>query len=669
MLATRWALLLRRLLLLLGLYFVLRLVFFFCNHRVVEDVGFWRIAQAFLYGLRFDLSALTAINLVFIVLSFLPRGLEPKPAYEWFLKAVFLALNIPFLVINVIDVEFFQFNGHRLTYQLLGLAGDPGVKWTTLVRTYWPLLLLGLFLIALLSLLYGKAAPRPIKEPPSGSPSPLKGERAGVRGEAVRLISASSKPLNIWLWMLNLALIFPLSILVFRGGLQWRPISPARAMDLNHPGLAQLALNSSFTVLKTFRNKVLLRHNYFAKRDDVLKLLRPLANGGESPLGDEHRRDNIVILVLESFSAEYWGAGNGGNRYTPFLDSLAGQSLFFPFNYANGRASIEAMPSILAGLPSLMSEPFINSAYQSDELLGLGAVLSREGYTTSFFHGGKNGTMHFDVFMHLAGMQHYFGLNQYPRRQQDYDGTWGIYDEPFLQFVATELSAQKPPFATAIFTLSSHHPYRIPEKYRGRFKKGTLPVHEVIGYTDYAVERFFETARQQPWFTNTLFIITADHTQKLETPEYANTLGQYRVPLLVFHPQRKFPDVNAARITQQVDILPSILDYLGIKPDRRLLFGKSIFRPGDGRAFLNVNGHYWLVRDQRAFEFIPEGPGGNLFDLAKDPQLKSPLLDDSDARRDLERESEALLQYFNNGLIDNNLYDRSADFPVRSNVK
>src|SRR5438477_12460874 len=111
MLATRWALFLRRLLLLFGLYFFLRLLFFFCNHRIVEDVGFWRIAEAFFCGLRFDLSALVAINFVFIVLSFLPRSPEPRPAYEHFLKAVFLATNIPFLIINVVDLEFFQFTG------------------------------------------------------------------------------------------------------------------------------------------------------------------------------------------------------------------------------------------------------------------------------------------------------------------------------------------------------------------------------------------------------------------------------------------------------------------------------------------------------------------------------------------------------------------------------
>ena len=135
MLALRWKYLLRRLGLLLGIYFLLRLLFFICNHRIFSDVGFGRIVWAFVYGLRFDLSALAAINFPFILLSLLPRG-QPNPIYERVLKGLFLALNIPFLLINVIDLEFFQFTGRRLTYQLLGLGGDAGVKWTALASTY-----------------------------------------------------------------------------------------------------------------------------------------------------------------------------------------------------------------------------------------------------------------------------------------------------------------------------------------------------------------------------------------------------------------------------------------------------------------------------------------------------------------------------------------------------
>src|SRR5439155_21961251 len=256
----------------------------------------------------------------------------------------------------------------------------------------------------------------------------------------------------------------------FRGGLQHRPLGPAQAMPERPGQLGQLALNSSFTLLKSFQKAELTRFHYFHDQPELLQFLRPLT-GGQKTIPDEPRRENVVILVLESLSAEYCGMGNGGPSYTPFLDSLAAESLFFFHNYANGRRSIEMAPSILAGLPSLMSESFLESAYQKNQLLGLGTLLAPLGYTTSFFHGAANGTMRFDTLMRRAGIQHYYGLKEYPNKAADFDGNWGIYDEPYLQYVAHELSGQKPPFAAAIFTLSSHHPYSVPGKYRGRFKK------------------------------------------------------------------------------------------------------------------------------------------------------------------------------------------------------
>jgi phosphoglycerol transferase MdoB-like AlkP superfamily enzyme len=397
------------------------------------------------------------------------------------------------------------------------------------------------------------------------------------------------------------------------------------------PGdVGQLALNSSFTVLKSYNQRRLSRVHYFSSRTDLIQFLRPFVEGRKI-IPDEPRHDNVVILVLESFAAEYMGAGNGGARYTPFLDSLAAQSLFFAHNYANGRRSIEAMPSILAGLPSLMPDSLLESLYQNNQVLGLGSLLTPRGYTCN-----------------------YFGLKEYPDRA-DSDGHWGILDEPYLQYVARELSRQKPPFAATVFTLSSHHPYAVPDKYHGRFKRGTLAIHESIGYTDFAIEQFFATARQQSWYSNTLFIFTADHTQKLEMADNLNPLGEHRVPLLFFQPQSRFPGVDTNRVTQHVDILPSVLDYLQVQPDRRLLFGKSVFRDGEGRAFFYDNGRYWLVRGQHALEFTPEGRA-RLFDLVQDRQLKSPLVEAGPAS-DLEREAKALVQYFNNGMIENNLYD------------
>jgi phosphoglycerol transferase MdoB-like AlkP superfamily enzyme len=623
---SRWAYFLRRIGVVLALYTCLRGLFLACNYRRFSGVSAREIATAFLQGIRFDLAAVAAINLLFTLLTFLPRRLEPVPAWERLTRIVFLVLNAPFLFINVVDLEYFQFTGRRSTLELFRLAGDAAVQPLMVARYYWPLALLGLALFAALYFLYGKAP----------ATAPIEVRRAAIPS-----------------WLLSLLCAVGFSIVAIRGGLQMKPLATAQAMPAAPGDVGQLALNSSFTVLKSYNQRRLSRVHYFSSRSDLMQFLRPLVEGRKI-IPDEPRRDNVVILVLESFAAEYMGAGNGGARYTPFLDSLAGQSLFFPHNYANGRRSIEAMPSILAGLPSLMPDALLESIYQNNQVLGLGSLLTPRGYTCSFFHGAQNGTMRFDTFMRRAGIPHYFGLKEYPDRA-DFDGNWGILDEPYLQYVARELSRQKPPFAATVFTLSSHHPYTVPDKYRGRFKKGPLAIHESIGYTDFAVEQFFATARQQPWYSNTLFIITADHTQKLETPEYLNPLGEHRVPLIFFHPQSRFPGVDTNRVTEQVDILPSVLDYLQVQPDRRLLFGKSVFRDGGGRAFLYENGRYWLVRGQRALEFTPEG-GARLFDLLQDRQLKSPLVG-AESAADLGREAEALFQYFNNGMIDNNLYD------------
>ncbi len=134
------------------------------------------------------------------------------------------------------------------------------------------------------------------------------------------------------------------------------------------------------------------------------------------------------------------------------------QGLTFTNAFANGKRSIEALPSILSSLPAIMDNAFVTSLYSSNPIESLAAILKNKGYQTSFFHGGKNGTMGFDNFTKLVGIDAYFGLNEYPN-EEDYDGNWGIYDEPYLQYFCNQISLMKEPFFTSVFTLSSHHPY------------------------------------------------------------------------------------------------------------------------------------------------------------------------------------------------------------------
>jgi phosphoglycerol transferase MdoB-like AlkP superfamily enzyme len=156
-------------------------------------------------------------------------------------------------------------------------------------------------------------------------------------------------------------------------------------------------------------------------------------------------------------------------------------SIVFENAWSNGTKSIEGIPAILSSMPSWMDNPFINSLYCNNNTQSFPMLLKKEGYFSAFFHGGINGTMNFDAYSRNARFDKYYGKQEY-NNDADFDGYWGIWDEPFLQFVAKEIGTFKEPFFASIFTLSSHHPFNVPEKYKDLLPKGTLPIHQSVAY-------------------------------------------------------------------------------------------------------------------------------------------------------------------------------------------
>ncbi|WP_347158617.1 LTA synthase family protein [Pontibacter chitinilyticus] len=612
-------LLLKRLGLLMGLYTLLRLLFYGFNYSTFADAGAGPTLQAFLHGLRFDLSALTIINAPFILLSVLPLGNTLHPGYQRLLKVLYLFTNAPFIALNLMDVEYFKFIGKRSSNEIFTITNDIADQFGQLIGHYWYLVLALVVLLVLLALLYPTAPALAPKQP--------------------RVLWRS----------LRLLLIGGMAVVAIRGGMQLKPLRVSHAFVIQPAELGHLTLNSPFTFIKSIGQPKLEPKHYFASDTAALAALPFDLNKYKTPVGPP-RKDNVVIIILESFAAEYIGALNNGKGYTPFLDSLATQGLLFQNAFANGRKSIEAVPSVLAGIPSLMQQPYITSAYQSNTLYGLGTILQKAGYQTAFFHGGANGTMGFNNFAKLAGMQAYYGLDEYPSdlRENDYDGQWGIFDEPYLQYVAHQLSGFKQPFLATLFTLSSHQPYTIPDNFKGKFPKGEIEIEESIGYADYALRRFFQTASKQPWYPHTLFILTADHTQMSTAPAYQNELGHYRVPLLLFHPGQQFENIDRSRVVQQADIPPTVLDYLRLPTDKVLPFGQSVLdTAGTGRALFYNGNSYFMVEQQGVTELtaMDELHFYTFPELAPAPA----------AARQGER-LKAYVQYFRNGLIKNKLY-------------
>lgn len=455
------------------------------------------------------------------------------------------------------------------------------------------------------------------------------------------------KPLK-WYKVLGIGFaIFVATAIGIRGGLQLRSISPKEAFIHEHYELGNLSLNAAYSMVRSIGKKGIPKETYF-KTDHEAKKYIEESRGFESQFKSGNSKQNVVVIIIESFSQEYIDKG-----YAPFFSELAKSGLYFPHNLANGRRSLEALPSIMTSFPSIVGKPLYQTQYQSNKYYALPKILKQNGYQTGFFHGGKRGTMDFDAYCFSIGFDKYYALEDYPN-QDHYDGHWGIYDHHYLDYFIDSLESYKEPFFTGVFTLSSHQPYSIPKEFQNKFNKGSLDIHESIGYVDEALKLFFEKAKNKKWFKNTLFVITADHTQKLETNEFNSNVGRYRVPLLFYHPQIKLKSYEQRRITQHADIMPSVLDFLGIKSDKNLLFGSSVFSNGQGRVINYLSGSYFFLKDDFMLRF--DRNNAALFRL-DDNLLNPKAIDDQQVKHHMLKELKAYIQYTNNGLKLNNIYD------------
>ncbi len=575
----------QRLALLFAAYFLCRLFFLVWNRDLFAQTPPAQILLAFVIGLRFDLSAILFTNALLLPLWLLPgRWLTNKRLRNLELT-LFTLLNTIALGFNVVDAEFVKFIGKRTSYDLLLMGDDLQRHSLNVIASYWHFCL-GWLALSFAVFWFAK--------------------RFTDTGE-------SWKSVSFWLWRLA---FLAFAVTGMRGGFQFKPLHPMHAYFSTRHEIGLLTLNTPFTLMKSRPRGEVRRDRYFATDKEAIDHLNEMTSLSRPPLAVA-KGWNVVVIILESFNLEFVGAANDYPGYTPFIDSLAKKSFFFPLNFANARRSIEGLPAVLCGLPAMMAEPIITSDFSNNRFDCLPKILGAKGYSTHFLHGAHNGSMHFDTFSRIAGFENFVGLNEYPKdNPADLDEYWGVLDEPMLQFAIKTIDQSPAPVMLGLFTLSSHHPYFIPPQHRGKFPKGTLEIHETIGYTDYALKKFFEVAATKPWFNKTIFVITADHTQKSDKAKYHDLIGPWRVPLLIYAPglldgQAK---TSAERITQHVDVVPSVLDLLGVNwPDRHLI-GQSVFdlaKPG--RAYNYTHYSYWLIDPEILVDFGRDGHPTNAY--------------------------------------------------------
>ena len=578
-------------------------------------------------GLMFDTSAILYTNALYVVLMFFPLHYKETNVYHKICKWLLIIVNGLAFAINLADSVYFRYTMRRTTstvFDEFSSEGNLGSIIGTEFLSHWYLVLLFALIMWLLWKFYATPC-------------------------------LNVKVLNKWKYngacLLSLILFTPFCIAGMRGGFATavRPITISNAMQYTaRPTDAPLVLNTPFSLLRTIDTNVFVVPNYFDSAEEMEAVYTPIHIPSDSL---QMEKKNVVVLIVESFGREYIGALNKTledgkyKEYTPCVDSLISKSTTFNHSFCNGRKSIDGMPSILSSIPMFV-EPFILTPSSMNDYTGLAGILAKEGYETAFFHGAQNGSMGFQAFAQKTGFQRYYGRTEYEEScgTADFDGTWAIWDEPFLQYFAKEMSKMKQPFMTSVFTASSHHPFAVPEKYKKQFVEEELEIHKCIRYTDMSIGKFFDTASRQPWFKNTIFVLTSDHTNMSNHAEYQTDLGGFCSPIIIYDPSH--PEGNTLdKIAQQIDILPTVLGMLHY-PKPYFGFGIDLLNtPKEDTWAVNyLNGYYQYVRYGYVLQF--DGTSTTAVYSLDDKLMKHNLKGKVEEQQQMERELKAIIQQY-----------------------
>jgi len=616
-------------------YGVARLAFFLENYSYFgHGLTAAHAAEMAEGGLVFDTAGILVTNTLYMALVMLTP-------WRRLTKWVYVVVNTVALVMNLADSVYFQYTMRRTTTTVFSEFQNEqnltGVIGTELV-SHWYLVVLAV------AMTYGMW--RLYKDPGKANPMGC-----------------------WWKWypsqLVLLAAMAPFVVAGIRGGFATavRPITISNANQyVDRPVEAALVLNTPFSIYRTIGMDVFVVPEYFDDEAALEAVYTPIHNSASD---SAFTRKNVVVLIVESFGREYIGAlnktlDNGQYKgYTPCIDSLIAQSVTFSHSYCNGRKSIDGMPSILSGIPMFV-EPFILTPASMNEVGGIASLLGGEGYQTAFFHGAQRGSMGFMAFSRSTGFQEYYGREDYDDDERfggddDFDGLWAIWDEPFLQYYATKMSEMKEPFMTAVFTASSHHPYAIPEQYAERFPEEGIIIHKCIRYTDMALGRFFETARRQPWFKNTIFVLTSDHTNLSDHDYYQTDLGGFCSPVVIYEPgnEDRQPEIQD-KIAQQTDILPTLMGMLHYQKPY-LAFGVDLLNtPAEDTWAVNyMNGIYQYVKHGHVLQF--DGQQTKAVYALSDSLMQHNLAGRVAQQQQMERELKAIIQQYMERMTQNRL--------------
>ncbi len=520
-----------------------RVAFLAYNAEAIGQIApdeVWSLVRG---SLVFDTATVVYTNAIFIVLSLLPFRFRRNRRYRGVMFWYWIVVNSVSAAVNLSDAVYFRYTAKRFTADEIFFSGNENTAQLIFkfMGENWYMVLVLAAIVAMLALLYGRKI---------------------VPDTLIR---------NPWAYFgVNLAMLAAACALCIggvRGGFSrmTRPITLSNATQYaSSPAKANLILSNPFCILRTAGTAGKVSYIKYYTPQELAEIYTPYHYPEAKHLD---RAPNIVIFILESFSAEHSAFLNpqlygGEPGYTPFLDSLMRGGYTFTNAFSSGYKSIEALPSVLGSIPSFKT-PFVLMPQALGRSRQLPQILADRDYPTLFFNGSERGSMGFEAYVRNAGVRQVYSREDYEsaRGKKDFDGYWGIWDLPFLDWMGEKLGTVQQPFFSAVFTLSSHHPFVVPAEYAS-LPEGRTKVHRGVQYTDLSIRRFFEKYGAEDWFRNSVFVFVADHvSSEIWAPETNTIRGRSRIIQFLYKPDGSLRHLDG-RVAQQTDLMPTLMNFV-----------------------------------------------------------------------------------------------------------
>lgn len=596
-------------------------------------------------GLRFDLCAWAYFNAAFIVMRLLPFRFVLRRGYRIAEAVVYCASNFAMLAVALGDIPFFRFTGSRLRLPAVrDILSDPdmGSILLSYVGQYWWAFLGGLLILALLiGVCLLCRSPRPIAS--TGKPWSTHALRTAI------LLAAAM-----------------LTFSAMRGSFgSGRPLAIADAVWYTQvPAETNIVLNTPFCLLRSAKGGTRIERLSFFPRAEA-EAIRTSVHRPATP-ADSFLRKNVMIITLESGSLHWLDSFNdvpGGapRGVMPFLDSIATRSLVNTHVLATGKRSIEGITAIYGGFPTFGEMLYMSSPYNANRVDSPARLLrDTQGYATRFYFGGNPGSYSIGALAKAMGFDDVADRATYAN-DRDYNGSWGIFDHAMAAYTARDLSSLTQPWAAGWFTIDLHAPFAVPDYWRPEgYRHPEAGLMRSAEYTDRALRHFFEIARSQSWFDNTLFIITGDHgCRDLKGSIYDGNYIQPHVMFIAYTPDGSIaPRRVTDRPMSQFDISPTLLGMLRY-PRPYVAVGADMAdddAPHYALGYFNdqyqVTGSRYLVTLAPKLDRVDR-----VYDIVADPLLTKPLTDyDRAATDDMLRWAQAFMQDYTERLVTDTLH-------------